>query len=856
MCLYAADFGSSVPGFIHPYDVNRTHGRRYPGPWMPAFLYATKVIRSHTLDGDGTARIIGSDATQDAYPFGVDESTLAADESYRDAHFVRVDSLIDHGEFDHVHMVTSYQSGTMTLETLLAAAVPHFGYSSCETLGRCDATMNIQGSACKDGQGFCYESSEGTLECGRTIETWPILGRGSDDASVVSTAPTIWSGSILRRTVHACPRGTPNVNGGATGTVIPTRRLPIAGCMVPNDAKHEPSADVHIPQLCHTPIHLRRGCLFQGALNYNPGAHESALCLYATPGCTLSTALNYHSEATHDDGSCIEPIVGCTLAEASYEGVANSTPGFRGRFHDDPSATIGRTYEADNPLMQRSVLNYNPSANVLRGCTLAIEGCTDSTAANYDLNATFNSMSWCVPVVVGCMMPGGLPFAIPGSAHSGAAGTNRDTGLSIDFAPQATVHDRLMCTGPQSTNARDVRIIRYGCTDSEAMNYDPAATVRADASHPCHYAKEGCLHPLAKNFHCIDRQDVPCDPTQTLVTVHNSFRCKYVGEDDGDAPPTLAAPPSATPPGMMPVSRFSIAARLGVSTGLADGASSAFSSDEEKGKLLDGFNGLLAAGVDEHFTTVNVVSDDPAFQPPSLPPTAPPSPPHLPPRPPPIPPPSPPPPSPPSPPTAPPSPPSLPPSPQPPPLPPPAVPQAPPPSSPPTPPSLPPLAPSPRGPPLSPPPPAPPVPMGPAVEAGSGEAGNDTTVNSTTAVGRRLLAPVSVTTTLTFLQNVTDRETADHLVSQMSALGLTRAAIQAAFAAQGLDVTVLSEPSFFVAVAYEYVPYVPAPISKEDYGALVAGIIVGVSLGACLGLVMLWRWRRRRNMSFKYVVPA
>ena len=52
-----------------------------------------------------------------------------------------------------------------------------------------------------------------------------------------------------------------------------------------------------------------------------------------------------------------------------------------------------------------SVLNAHAEANVLAGCTPAIEGCTDPTALNYDALANVNSHTWCVPRRGGCMLP-------------------------------------------------------------------------------------------------------------------------------------------------------------------------------------------------------------------------------------------------------------------------------------------------------------------------------------------------------------------------------------------------------------------------------------------------------------------
>ena len=122
--------------------------------------------------------------------------------------------------------------------------------------------------------------------------------------------------------------------------------------------------------------------------------------------------------------------------------------------------------------------------------------------------------------------------------------------------------------------------------------------------------------------------------------------------------------------------------------------------------------------------------------------------------------------------------------------------------------------------------------------------------------GRRsLVAAVSVTTTLTFEHSVSDRRTADRLVGSLTALQLSRAAVQAAFDAQGLSLRVLSEPSFFTVTTYEYVVPVPPVTIVRDEAATVVGVIIGLLIGV-VGTYMLCRWRRKKNMAMKYIVPA
>ena len=139
--------------------------------------------------------------------------------------------------------------------------------------------------------------------------------------------------------------------------------------MIPSDTKFLQSADVHVPQMCALPAHYLPGCLFPGAVNYDPLARESAFCRYETLGCTDPNALNYNSLATqHDAAACL--------------------------MYGAPGCTLGV-----------GMLNYNASANVLSGCVPAIDGCMDSSAANYDAHATIQLGALCVPRVVGCMNP-------------------------------------------------------------------------------------------------------------------------------------------------------------------------------------------------------------------------------------------------------------------------------------------------------------------------------------------------------------------------------------------------------------------------------------------------------------------
>ncbi|MBT7896054.1 MAG: hypothetical protein HN564_03560, partial [Flavobacteriales bacterium] len=141
-------------------------------------------------------------------------------------------------------------------------------------------------------------------------------------------------------------------------------------------------------------------------------------------GCTDTLAVNYNSNATIDDGSCI--YVGCTDTLAfNYDSLASI---------DDGSCIYNFIYGCTDP----NSSNFNSLANTDDG-SCCIDGCTDPNAFNYDSLATCDDGS-CIPLVYGCTDPNAVNYY---------AGANMDDGSCI-YA---------------------------GCTDPNASNYNPNATI-------------------------------------------------------------------------------------------------------------------------------------------------------------------------------------------------------------------------------------------------------------------------------------------------------------------------------------------------------------------------------------------
>ena len=101
----------------------------------------------------------------------------------------------------------------------------------------------------------------------------------------------------------------------------------------------------------------------------------TVLVLQWMNGCTESAAgAGYHPLANTDDGSCIAVVLGCTdsTAYSGYNPLANT----------DDGSCIAVVNGCTDPLYTE----YDPLANTNDGscATLIVNGCTDSTACNYN----------------------------------------------------------------------------------------------------------------------------------------------------------------------------------------------------------------------------------------------------------------------------------------------------------------------------------------------------------------------------------------------------------------------------------------------------------------------------------------
>jgi len=227
-------------------------------------------------------------------------------------------------------------------------------------------------------------------------------------------------------------------------------------------------------------IEIVEGCTDSMAYNYDPLANTSLPCYY-TPGCTSPAYLTYYTQgfvADIDDGSCsVLALFGCTDSTA---------------FNYDSLANVdnGGCIPVVLGCMQPLAFNYSPLANTPDTCIAFLYGCTDASMFNYNPLANCDDGS-CEPYVFGCtdsIMFNYNPLA------------NADNG-SCDSVIYGCTDPSMLNFNPQA-NTEDFSCIAYiyGCMDSSALNYDPLANTDNGS---CIEVVEGCMDQSAYNYNSL-----------------------------------------------------------------------------------------------------------------------------------------------------------------------------------------------------------------------------------------------------------------------------------------------------------------------------------------------------------------
>ena len=275
------------------------------------------------------------------------------------------------------------------------------------------------------------------------------------------------------------------------------------------------------------------GCTVTSACNYDSGATiSSSTCVYAdtgncescsgeqdgsgtivdgdsdndgvcdadeVPGCTSTSACNYSSAATDDDGSC------ASLDALGVCGGSCSTDADNDGICDD----------VDN-CTNTSACNYNDSANEACEST-SCAGCTVDSACNYDSSATI-SLDVCT-YATGCdtcsgAQDGSGTIVDGDTDNDGVCNANEVQGCTdntqCNFNPLATDDD--------GTCLADIQ----GCTIGSDCNYNPAACTHVHSM--CSPASGGSTACSGGNV----GGNPP--PVGMLSTCENEFACNYQEE--------------------------------------------------------------------------------------------------------------------------------------------------------------------------------------------------------------------------------------------------------------------------------------------------------------------------------------
>ncbi|MDC3316497.1 hypothetical protein OAV33_00850 [bacterium] len=223
------------------------------------------------------------------------------------------------------------------------------------------------------------------------------------------------------------------------------------------------------------------GCLDSLAFNYIDTANTADNCYYY-PGCISPAYLEYHVDTANAYYTDINIQDSCeTLA---MFGCTDSTA-----FNYDTTANVdnGGCLPIVAGCMDAFAFNYNVLANTPDTCIPFVYGCTNPTALNYDTLANTDDNS-CVFPIFGCTDP-----------------------QAFNYDPQANVDDGSCiakvfgCTDPTMFNYDQLANVDngscipfvYGCTDSTAFNYNPLANADNNSCAPFIY---GCTDPSALNY--------------------------------------------------------------------------------------------------------------------------------------------------------------------------------------------------------------------------------------------------------------------------------------------------------------------------------------------------------------------
>ncbi len=345
------------------------------------------------------------------------------------------------------------------------------------------------------------------------------------------------------------------------------------------------------------------GCADYYACNYDPmvTCPNYSFCSYDCYGCTDAAAQNYDADATVDNGSCcysnyyqinstVDAIWSAYSSNGSFYATGNTNDGSGFCFDYGcaivsvyPSSGSAESFDVQlllngqldqqstyDPLMGQAYFslsnnaiagcmdyyscNYNPYANCADNslCTYDCLGCTDSTALNYDADATIDIGNCCYTnwYTVELSMPGYWYIVANNSGLSASGHYPEQNGFCMDddcFLLQCWSDDgsgldyQIFDGNGGSLSSGNIPIsfgyvnialnnASTGCGDFSACNYD--FNVQCNDPSLCDYSCYGCNDPAAANYEPgATLSDGSCCYNSWLTVVSETPIYFYVYED-------------------------------------------------------------------------------------------------------------------------------------------------------------------------------------------------------------------------------------------------------------------------------------------------------------------------------------
>jgi hypothetical protein len=342
------------------------------------------------------------------------------------------------------------------------------------------ATNTIDDGTCVFGNGVNMTVGGGTWD---SEISWSILlngvsvasgGAGTQDLCIGDGCYTL---SMLDSFGDGWNGATYTLTDIATGAIIATGSL--------DTAANGDAMTTGEDYFSINTIECGLGCTDPLACNYDVLAVlDNGTCNYACNGCMDATACNYDATATQDDGSCLQ----------------------------------------------------NDVCGVCGGDGISCTGCTDPLACNYDATATIDDGScilggtgvtiniltdnypgettWTLTDAAGISVASGGPYVTPATVETATVcvGDGCYTFTILDSwgdgvccafgagSYDLTVNGAILATGGQFLASEVTQFCvgaGFGCMDTAACNYDPAAT---QDNGSCDYSCAGCMDAVACNY--------------------------------------------------------------------------------------------------------------------------------------------------------------------------------------------------------------------------------------------------------------------------------------------------------------------------------------------------------------------